>query len=289
MEGASLTADDQYFLAEGHFIAACAQDTEGVLAFAAMLNRWNAAYAAGVAKNDPKAPSADSVRRVLSGMFAMRGCFPLLVARAPDAAAQLAHEFVQEATKDSEALLLPVKPNPKKYKSPARGISSFSASIFATANPTLNFVQNVVALAGDAHSRTGAPAEEIKSAWNVLVRQFMQENGNEVESFLSEVGGEAVDTDVCSSCRRFRRPTSAWRRRVATWTCCRACCPGSWAVVPARRAMRRAGRRSSSSSCRNRRSRRTRAPSPQNLVCQMLRRPTSSWMTKWTRDRVVVH
>ena len=194
MRGVSLTADDQYFLAEGHFIAACAQDTEGVLAFAAMLNRWNAAYAAGVAKNDPKAPSADSVRRVLSGMFAMRGCFPLLVARAPDAAAQLAHEFVQEATKDSEALLLPVKPNPKEYKSPARGISSFSASIFATANPTLNFVQNVVALAGDAHSRTGAPAEEIKSAWNVLVRQFMQENGNEVESFLYEVG--AVETDV---------------------------------------------------------------------------------------------
>lgn len=196
MRGVSLTADDQYFLAEGHFIAACAQDTEGVLAFAAMLNKWNAAYAAGVAKNDPKAPSADSVQRVLSGMFAMRGCFPLLVARAPDAAAQLAHEFVQEATKDSEALLLPVKPNPKEYKSPARGISSFSASIFATANPTLNFVQNVVALAGDAHSRTGAPAEEIKSAWNVLVRQFMQENGNEVESFLYEVGGEAVDTDV---------------------------------------------------------------------------------------------
>ncbi|WFD03059.1 hypothetical protein MOBT1_001748 [Malassezia obtusa] len=181
-----LAKDDQFFAAENHFVAACAQESAGISSFAAMLNRWNDVYSTAMAKEDPKSPPADSVKRVLSGTFALRGWIPLLIARAPDAALGFLHEYIKGATKNNEALLLPVKPNPKEYKSPAMGISSFNTNIYATANPTLNFSQNAVALACDAHHRAGPPSDEIKGAWNLLVRQYMQENGNAVESFLYE-------------------------------------------------------------------------------------------------------
>lgn len=174
-----------------------------------------------MAKEDPKSPPADSVKRVLSGTFALRGWIPLLIARAPDAALGFLHEYIKGATKNNEALLLPVKPNPKEYKSPAMGISSFNTNIYATANPTLNFSQNAVALACDAHHRAGPPSDEIKGAWNLLVRQYMQENGNAVESFLYEV--RMLLHLTASSCRRFRRPTSVLLPRAETWTCSRAC------------------------------------------------------------------
>lgn len=204
--------DREYFAAEAHFIAACAQEEAGIKPFAAMLNQWNSEYSSAMAKNDSNAPPAESVRRVLSGTFALRGWIPLLIARAPKAALAFLHSYIEGATKDNEALLLPVKPNPKEYKSPANGISTFSTTIYATANPTLNFSQNAVALACDVDHRAGPPSDEIKGAWNHLVRQYMQENAGGVEPFLYEVRV----SHSCSSCRKSRRSISGWHRPVAT-------------------------------------------------------------------------
>ncbi|WFD44082.1 hypothetical protein MPSI1_002747 [Malassezia psittaci] len=182
-----LAKDQQFYLAEGHYIAACASNQQGVPSFAAMLNRWNTSYATAIAETDSSNPSVDSVRRVLSGTFSLRGWIPLLIARAPEAALQFLHDYIKDAVKDNETLLLPVKPNPKEYKSPAMGISTLSTTIYATANPTLNFSQNAVALACDAQRQNGRLPEEIKAAWNQLVRQYMQENGSAIEPYLYEI------------------------------------------------------------------------------------------------------
>lgn len=156
-------------------------------AFAAMLKHWNEVYSATMAKRDPHAPSGDSVARVLAGTFALRGAIPLLIAKAPDAAHEFLSTYIKKVTENNDALLLPVKPNPKEYQSPANGIASFSTKIYATANPTLNFVQNIVALACDAHHRSGPVADEIKAAWQHLIRQYMQESGTSgVDAYLYE-------------------------------------------------------------------------------------------------------
>lgn len=69
-------ADKQYFDAEAQFIAACAFSSAPAKVFAEMLLQWNAEYAEALAETDPNKPSKDSVERVLTGTFALRGWIP---------------------------------------------------------------------------------------------------------------------------------------------------------------------------------------------------------------------
>lgn len=160
-----------------------------------MLVQWNEEYSAAMAKSDPRSPSPDSVERVLAGTFAFRGWIPLLIAAAPQSAHQFLDAFITRVTKRSSALLLPVKPNPKEYTSPVHGIAAFATQIYVTANPMLNFGQNAVALACDAQSRPGAVPEELKSAWQQLVRQQVQDGSmSGGDSYLYEYLSEISTT-----------------------------------------------------------------------------------------------
>lgn len=100
----------------------------------------------------------------------------LLLVHAPESASAFVQDYVQNAIKLHPALLLPVKPNPREYRSPAK-VSTYSSEIFMTASPSLNFSQNAVALICDVKSKSGSLPNEMKSAWQMLLRQFVQEGG----------------------------------------------------------------------------------------------------------------
>ena len=76
-----------------------------------------------------------------------------------------------------------MKPNPREYKSPAKA-STHETTIYMTASPALNFSQNAIALVMDADGKKPVP-DEMKVAWQILMRQFLQEGGlNGLESVL---------------------------------------------------------------------------------------------------------
>lgn len=94
--------------------------------------------------------------------------------QACESASAFLRAYLETAIAQHPALLLPVKPNPREYKSPAK-VSSYSAQIFMTANPALNLSQQAVCLACDARSKGGVVPEEIRVAWQMLLRQIVQD------------------------------------------------------------------------------------------------------------------
>lgn len=94
--------------------------------------------------------------------------------RASESASKFLDAYVKAAIAQHPALLLPVKPNPREYKSPAK-VSTYSADIFMTANPALNLSQQAVALVCDVRSKDSTVPEEIRVAWQMLLRQIVQE------------------------------------------------------------------------------------------------------------------
>lgn len=102
---------------------------------------------------------------------------------APKSADEFLKAYVQGATQRHSTLLLPMKPNPREYKSPAKA-STHETTIYMTASPALNFSQNAIALVMDADGKKPVP-DEMKVAWQILMRQFLQEGGlNGLESVL---------------------------------------------------------------------------------------------------------
>lgn len=87
-----LTADDQFYDAETHYIAAGSLSPASAPAFARMMLRWNAVYAEKLALSEPKQPPKESVERVLSGAFVLRGWIPYVCALTQSAAHALARE-----------------------------------------------------------------------------------------------------------------------------------------------------------------------------------------------------
>ena len=101
----------------------------------------------------------------------------LLIINKPDSASAFIRAYVKAAAERHSSRLLPVKPNPREYKSPAK-MSDYCAEIYMTASPPLNFSQNAVALVCDLKkSSPGVVPNEMKSAWQALLRQFVQEGG----------------------------------------------------------------------------------------------------------------
>lgn len=92
----------------------------------------------------------------------------------PESASAFLRAYVEAAVAQHPALLLPVKPNPREYKSPAK-VSTYAVEIFMTANPALNLSQQAVALVCDVQSKDGAVPEEIRVSWQMLLRQIVQE------------------------------------------------------------------------------------------------------------------
>lgn len=74
-----LTIDNQWFEAEKHLIGAAGYDEEYASDLANMLLDWNAAYSKALAESNDNEPPTDSVERVLSGTFALRGWIPYVV------------------------------------------------------------------------------------------------------------------------------------------------------------------------------------------------------------------
>lgn len=74
-----LTSDNQWFEAEKHLIGAAGQDQEYATDLADMLLDWNAAYSKALVESNENQPPKDSVERVLSGTFALRGWIPYVV------------------------------------------------------------------------------------------------------------------------------------------------------------------------------------------------------------------
>ena len=72
----SQITDKQFYEAETHFIAACALNKDNASKFAHMLLEWNSSYAETLTESDSDQPPKDSVERVLSGTFALRGWVP---------------------------------------------------------------------------------------------------------------------------------------------------------------------------------------------------------------------
>lgn len=60
-------------------IGAAGNDEEYASDLANMLLDWNAAYSKTLAESNDNQPPADSVERVLSGTFALRGWIPYVV------------------------------------------------------------------------------------------------------------------------------------------------------------------------------------------------------------------
>lgn len=197
-----LTADKQYYEAETHYIAACSLGESAAPAFAHMLLEWTISYSASIAQTDPTNPSADSVERVLAGTFALRGWIPyvseaidllsLLINRAVSSARTFLNTFIQDMIKRHPNLLLPIKPNPCEYHSPAQ-ISTYRSELYKTASPALNFSQTAIALVADVESMSGRAPEEMRAGWQALVRQFVQDGGMKgMEASLYEVSNFIV-------------------------------------------------------------------------------------------------
>ena len=94
----------------------------------------------------------------------------------PQSALAFIRAYVKSATERHPSLLLPVKPNPREYKSPS-SVSNFTTAIYMTASPPLNFSQNAVALVCDIQSTKAPVSNEMKAAWQSLLRQFVQDGG----------------------------------------------------------------------------------------------------------------
>ena len=76
----------------------------------------------------------------------------------PQSALAFIQAYVKSATERHPSLLLPVKPNPREYKSPSS-------------------VSNAVALVCDIQSTKAPVSNEMKAAWQSLLRQFVQDGG----------------------------------------------------------------------------------------------------------------
>lgn len=100
----------------------------------------------------------------------------LLLVEKPQSAIAFVQAYVKSATERHPSLLLPVKPNPREYRSPSHA-SKFSTTIYMTASPPLNFSQNAVALVCDIQSTKAPVSNEMKAAWQSLLRQFVQDGG----------------------------------------------------------------------------------------------------------------
>ena len=128
----------------------------------------------------------------------------LLLVHAPESASAFIQDYVQNAIKLHPALLLPVKPNPREYRSPAK-VSTYSSEIFMTASPSLNFSQNAVALICDVKSKSGSVPNEMKSAWQMLLRQFVQEGGLAgMDSIVDVCVLSLFNSNINSFCHKFR-------------------------------------------------------------------------------------
>ena len=100
----------------------------------------------------------------------------LMLVEKPQSALAFIQAYVKSATERHPSLLLPVKPNPREYKS-LSSVSNFTTAIYMTASPPLNFSQNAVALVCDIQSTKAPVSNEMKAAWQSLLRQFVQDGG----------------------------------------------------------------------------------------------------------------
>lgn len=145
----------------------------------------------------------------------------LLIIDKADSASAFIHAYVKAAAERHSSLLLPVKPNPREYKSPAK-TSDYSADIYMTASPPLNFSQNAVALVCDSKKTShGAVSNEMKSAWQALLRQFVQEGG--LAGMESLVDVRATILLHISFFQKSRACTLTLPRRAVRQICCRLC------------------------------------------------------------------
>ena len=198
--------EKDYYDAEPHLIAASALDSAVPVKLAEVLLVWNREYAAAVAASE-EGYTADSLERVLAGSFAQRAWIPLLSLKAASAASKFLDAYITRLAKAHPAVLLPVKPNPREYLSPVQN-STLKTQIYATANPEINFAQQIVSLALDASRFTPVP-EALKHAWQLVMRQYVTDGGFRGQEHLQQYllqatsqffgAGGSRSTDMLSS------------------------------------------------------------------------------------------
>lgn len=106
-------AEKQYYEAEGHYIAASAENKSIAPQFARMLAEWNHVYAYAIAEEEPgRAP--DTIERVMAGSFSHRGWIPYVTRLTRD----LLTPQTCAAARPRGGLLLPDRVHPAGNQGP---------------------------------------------------------------------------------------------------------------------------------------------------------------------------
>lgn len=160
--------------------------------FACMMLDWLAAHGKETVAQNGGAGQAETVERIMAGSFALRGLFPLLIARSLTSSRGFMSIFVSRLAAKHPTILLPTQPNPKPYSPPGASASSeHPQMLYLTANSDLNFAQMALALSSQAaeHKRRTKGQkvpDSLRDTWMGLVRQFERENQDD-DDFIFEV------------------------------------------------------------------------------------------------------
>ena len=160
--------------------------------FACMMLDWLAAHGKETVEKNGGKGQAETVERIMAGSFALRGLFPLLLARSMTSSRGFMSIFASRLASKHPKILLPVQPNPKPYTPPGGSSGANEPQqLYLTANSELNFAQMALALmtqAADHKRRTKGQRvpDSLRDTWIGLVRQFEKESGDE-DDYIFEV------------------------------------------------------------------------------------------------------
>ncbi|CAD6893792.1 unnamed protein product [Tilletia controversa] len=200
--------EGSFHIAEPHYIAGCVKDGSAAqvdasiddaaipAALAQLEVDWLKQHSAATLAQEGESRAQAVIERLEVGKFALRALLPLLAQRALSASQTFLSTFTQLVTKQTDKLLIPIKPNPKPY-TPQPALANIPSAltdlqIYVTSSPDLNFAQMTLGLvaqgAGYKSSRRGAVPMELRNAWISVVRQYQRENSEffEEEEYVSD-------------------------------------------------------------------------------------------------------